>query len=84
MFDALPDLPALTVDRREALLISSGSAVTVEAARVAGRDGLVRVTRDGAALLAVGRSSPAGSVTVVRPVRVFQPSEGAATGAHRA
>jgi tRNA pseudouridine55 synthase len=84
MFDALRDLPVLVVDRREALLIASGSALKVETGRAGAQGGLVRVTRDGVGLLAVCRSSQDGAAALVRPVCVFESVDGAASDADRA
>jgi tRNA pseudouridine55 synthase len=73
MLEALPRLPLLTVDEREEQSISTGGAIDVAPDRLAGSlDGLVRITADGAELLAIGRESGERNGTiVVRPVRVF-------------
>ncbi|MBM3306896.1 MAG: tRNA pseudouridine(55) synthase TruB [Candidatus Eisenbacteria bacterium] len=77
MFDALADLPSLTVDGNEAALLATGGSIRVSPERVqAAPGGHVRVTRNGAELLAVGRvdAAPHGGPgdAAIHPIRVFE------------
>ena len=73
MLEILSRLPLLTVDEWEEESISTGGAIDVAPDRLAESPGdLVRITADGAELLAIGRRSGDKTGTVVvRPVRVF-------------
>lgn len=76
MFDACDSWPALQVDPGELDAVATGTPIEVEATRLEGSAGLVRITSDGERLAAVGRSDEVqgqagGRVRTVRPVRVF-------------
>lgn len=76
MFDACAPWPALEVDPAELNAIATGTPIEVEETRLGSSAGFVRITSDGEALAAVGRSDDApgqagGTLRTVRPVRVF-------------
>jgi len=73
MLEALSHLPLLTVDEWEEESLSTGGAIDVAPERLAeSPDDLVRITADGAELLAIGRRSAEKNGTIaVKPMRVF-------------
>ena len=76
MFDALEPWPAVGLCEEEGEVISAGGAVTLSCGRVGAAAGdLLRLTVDGASLLAVGRAGPRDQDgrQPVHPIRVFAP-----------
>jgi tRNA pseudouridine55 synthase len=74
MFDACSGWPSVRIDPREVEAIATGTPIELDATRLKGVGGLVRVTADGVSLAAVGRADGAegsGGARTIRPVRVF-------------